>query len=222
MLSAQASAPGWPLWGSIEPVMAGSQITKNLEQAKKTMNLSKNVDNTVDYINNEKELLRLLGINALGDSWKSVNPSFMAFYKDKMYFLNDLDNYLTGSDGGGGLGGEEDGGGKEKKHKHKHKKDSWWDDVFGNGGSDKGKDKDKHKGNWWDYGGDKKHKHKHKHKGNDSDSDSDTSDSDSDSDSDSELGDVSDAWDGLFGEDGGKRKKGKNGKKHRKHKKHKD
>ena len=91
----EASAPGWKGWNSISPVVGGSQIDKNLMQAKITMDLSGNLANTIESINNQKTLLRLLGINAIGDRWTSVNPEFIKYYKDKMFFLNDIDKYVT-------------------------------------------------------------------------------------------------------------------------------
>ena len=98
-LSMEAQQPGWKGWTSVAPVMNGASIEKNLDQAKITMDLSGNISDTLLNINNQKDLLRLMGINAIGSRWSDVNdaitPDFIKFYRDKMYFLDDIAGYLT-------------------------------------------------------------------------------------------------------------------------------
>jgi len=125
--SNEASQPGWKGWNSIAPVMGGSQIDKNLAQAKVTMDLSTNLANTIENINNRKTLLRLMGINALGDYWISLNPEFIKYYKDKMFFLDDIGKYVTGlcaKNDTCKIPGKSGGG-------------NWWD--FGSGNNNNGK-----------------------------------------------------------------------------------
>jgi hypothetical protein len=121
-ISYEAAAPGWKGWNSISPVMGGSQIDKNLMQAKVTMDLCGNLANTIENIDNQKTLLRLMGINAIGDHWMSLNPEFIKYYKDKMFFLDDIGKYVTGlcsKNSNCTLPGQSGGGG------------NWWE--FGSG-----------------------------------------------------------------------------------------
>jgi len=137
--SIEASEPGWKGWGSIAPVMGGSQIDKNLAQAKVTMDLSTNLANTIENINNRKTLLRLMGINALGDYWTTLNPEFIRYYKDKMFFLDDIGKYVTGlcsKNDSCKIPGKSGGG-------------NWWDFGFGNGDSGGDNDWEKNLENSW-------------------------------------------------------------------------
>jgi hypothetical protein len=127
-ISYEAAAPGWKGWNSIGPVMGGSQIDKNLMQAKVTMDLCGNLANTIENIDNQKTLLRLMGINAMGDHWMSLNPEFIKYYKDKMFFLDDIGKYVTGlcsKNSNCTLPGQSGGGG------------NWWEFGSGNNNNKK-------------------------------------------------------------------------------------
>ena len=51
--------------------------------------------NIMNAIQGEKDVLRLIGLQALGGGWQNIKPEFIQFYKDKLFFLDDLNNYLT-------------------------------------------------------------------------------------------------------------------------------
>lgn len=157
-LSMEAQQPGWKGWASVAPVMNGASIEKNLDQAKITMDLSGNISDTLLNINNQKDLLRLMGINAIGNRWSNQNdpitPDFIQFYKDKMYFLDDIGGYLTkmcnddsncslpksegGGEGGGGGwfnfgGGSGDQKGNGSNTWEKNIQNTWNSDTKGFG-----------------------------------------------------------------------------------------
>ena len=90
-----------------------------------------------------------MGINAMGDNWMSLNPEFIKYYKDKMFFLDDIGKYVTGicsknsnctlpSQSGGGGNRWEFGSGNDNNGKsggdndwQKNLQDSWNKDTQG-------------------------------------------------------------------------------------------
>jgi hypothetical protein len=98
----QARSPGDILWKNSSlssSRISGSNINKSLNNIQDIIdisgNLNGNLNNALEFINNEKELLRLMGISEMASNWKTLNPEFIQFYKDKMYFLNDIGEYVT-------------------------------------------------------------------------------------------------------------------------------
>ena len=74
----------------------GSPLPSTLPWIRENMDISGNLNNTLNFIHDSRELTRLLGINELATNWSNLNPFFMQYYKDKMYFLNDIENYVKG------------------------------------------------------------------------------------------------------------------------------
>ena len=94
----QARSPGDILWKNSSlssSRISGSNINKSLNSIQDIIDISGNLNNALEFINNEKELLRLMGISEMASNWKTLNPEFIQFYKDKMYFLNDIGEYVT-------------------------------------------------------------------------------------------------------------------------------
>ena len=94
----QARSPGDMLWKNSSlssSRISGSNINKSLNSIQDIIDISGNLNNALEFINNEKELLRLMGISEMASNWKTLNPEFIKFYKDKMYFLNDIGQYVT-------------------------------------------------------------------------------------------------------------------------------
>ena len=94
----QARSPGDILWKNSSlssSRISGSNINKSLNSIQDIIDISGNLNNALEFINNEKELLRLMGISEMASNWKTLNPEFIQFYKDKMYFLNDIGQYVT-------------------------------------------------------------------------------------------------------------------------------
>jgi hypothetical protein len=94
----QARSPGDILWKNSSlssSRISGSNINKSLNNIQDIIDISGNLNNALEFINNEKELLRLMGISEMASNWKTLNPEFIQFYKDKMYFLNDIGEYVT-------------------------------------------------------------------------------------------------------------------------------
>ena len=94
----QARSPGDILWKNSSlssSRISGSNINKSINSIQDIIDISGNLNNALEFINNEKELLRLMGISEMASNWKTLNPDFIQFYKDKMYFLNDIGEYVT-------------------------------------------------------------------------------------------------------------------------------
>ena len=151
------------VWNSLDKgQIGGTNLNGTLNQIHNIMDLSGNIHNTLTFLYNQKDLLRLMGINELGNSWSHLNPTFMQFYKDKMYFLNDLILYVNRIESGNS--GDKEGDENWWNNifgSNSHEKNNWWKNVSGDVSKDfKGAE------NWWD---DDKKKHKGKDKGKDKD-----------------------------------------------------
>jgi len=106
----------------------------SLEAKKKYIDFSgSTLDNNLKFVQDERELLRLMGINEMATSWNSLNPDFMKFYKDKMFFLNDIEKYIIQSCMKSGIScnGSSTGGGGSG---------NWWQQLSNSG---------KGASNWW-------------------------------------------------------------------------
>ena len=71
-----------------------SPLPHSLPWIKTNMDLSGNLNDALTLLQNQRELLRLMGLNELSSNWGSLSPIFMNFYKDKMFFLDDLEKYI--------------------------------------------------------------------------------------------------------------------------------
>ena len=57
----------------------GSPLPSTLPWIKNNMDLSGNLNSTLTFIQDQRELLRLMGINEMSSNWSHVNPVFMQF-----------------------------------------------------------------------------------------------------------------------------------------------
>lgn len=75
---------------------SGSSMSGIVSSLSNTLDLSGgNLMNIMNAIQGEKDILRLIGLQALGGGWQNIKPEFIQFYKDKLFFLDDLNNYLN-------------------------------------------------------------------------------------------------------------------------------
>ncbi len=66
----------------------------NIDAIKNKLNISNNNSMLLNYINNEKEVLRLIGISSLINDNISISSDI---YKNKMFLLDDLKSYINDS-----------------------------------------------------------------------------------------------------------------------------
>ena len=119
----------------------GSPLPSTLPWIRENMDICGNLNNTLNFIHDSRELTRLIGINELATNWSNLNPVFMQYYKDKMYFLNDIEKYIKtmcikngvqcSSPNGGGQWWNPfgDSGSNGSNSGSNGDGDNWWSDI---------------------------------------------------------------------------------------------
>lgn len=139
-----ANSDGYFSWNNqATKGFSASPLITSLPWIKNNMDISGNLNSTLIFIQDQRELLRLMGVNEMASNWANVSPVFMQFYKDKMFFLNDLEKYIkqfcikTGAQCSGSTSGGGGGGG------------NWWNNLTGGSGGSGGSGGDGGGDDWW-------------------------------------------------------------------------
>lgn len=88
------SAGGFTWKNDAAKAFSASPLITSLPWIKNNMDISNNLNSTLTYLQDSKEVLRLMGINEMAVGWDNTNPEFINFYKEKMFFLDDLEKYI--------------------------------------------------------------------------------------------------------------------------------